>query len=190
MYGMDAAERLVESTRALLWERGYTGTSPRAIQERAGAGQGSMYHHFRGKPDLAAAAIRRTADELRSRARDQLDSDGTAVARIEAYLLRDRDVLRGCPVGRLTQDPDVLADPTLHAPVAETFAWLCDRLAAILSEGRTAGELPNTLDPVDTAAAIVATLQGGYVLARAAGSRDPFDRAVRGALGLLRAATR
>ena len=68
MYGMDAAERLVESTRTLLWERGYTGTSPRAIQARAGAGQGSMYHHFRGKPDLAAVAIQRTADELRARA--------------------------------------------------------------------------------------------------------------------------
>ena len=188
MYGMDAAERLVESTRALLWERGYTGTSPRAIQERAGAGQGSMYHHFRGKPDLAATAIRRTADDLRTRAGTSLDGPGSAVERITAYLTRDRDVLRGCPIGRLTQDPDILADPALHAPVAETFAWLCGRLSAVLSEGRTTGELPATLDPDDTAAAIVATLQGGYVLARAAGSRDPFDRAVRGALGLLRSA--
>ena len=188
MYGMDAAERLVESTRALLWERGYTGTSPRAIQERAGAGQGSMYHHFRGKPDLAAAAIRRTAEELRARARAELDTGGTALARIEAYLRRDRDVLRGCPVGRLTQDPDVLADPALHAPVAETFDWLCSELSSVLESARASGELPAALDPDDTAAAVVATLQGGYVLARAAGSREPFDRAVRGALGLLRAA--
>ncbi|MFF5231632.1 TetR/AcrR family transcriptional regulator [Dactylosporangium sp. NPDC000521] len=186
---MDAAERLVESTRALLWERGYTGTSPRAIQERAGAGQGSMYHHFRGKPDLAAAAIRRTADELRSRARDQLATPGPALARIEAYLRRDRDVLRGCPVGRLTQDPDVLTDPALHAPVAETFDWLCAELSAVLAEAITAGELSPALDPDDTAATIAATLQGGYVLARAAGSRAPFDRAVRGALSLLKAAT-
>src|SRR5215213_6343710 len=98
MYDMNAAERLVESTRALLWERGYTGTSPRAIQERAGAGQGSMYHHFRGKPDLAATAIRRTADDLRTRAGASLDGPGSAVERITAYLTRDRDVLRGCPV--------------------------------------------------------------------------------------------
>ncbi len=187
MYSMDTAERLVESTRALLWERGYTGTSPRAIQERAGAGQGSMYHHFRGKPDLAAVAIQRTAEELRSRAATQLDTPGGAVTRIEAYLLRDRDALRGCPVGRLTQDPDILADPALHAPVAETFAWLCSTLSAVLASDP---DLPPDLDPDDTAAAIVATLQGGYVLARAAGSRAPFDRAVRGALGLLKAAVR
>src|SRR3954468_17749100 len=51
---MSTPERLIESTRELLWERGYVGTSPKAILERSGAGQGSMYHHFKGgKPDLA-----------------------------------------------------------------------------------------------------------------------------------------
>ncbi|SOE25581.1 transcriptional regulator, TetR family [Streptomyces sp. OK228] len=40
---MSTPERLIESTRELLWERGYVGTSPKAIQEHAGAGQGSMY---------------------------------------------------------------------------------------------------------------------------------------------------
>jgi hypothetical protein len=49
------------------------------------------------------------------------------------------------------------------------------------------GELPGSLDPADTAATIVAVLQGGYVLARAAGSADPFDRAVDGLLALLAA---
>lgn len=188
MYSMDTADRLVESTRELLWDRGYTGTSPRAIQEHAGAGQGSMYHHFRGKPDLAAAAIRRTADDLRARA--GLDTGGTALARIEAYLTRDRDVLRGCPVGRLTQDAEVLAAPELHAPVTETFAWLCSELSSVLATGQAAGELSPALDPDDTAATIAATLQGGYVLARAAGSRAPFDAAVRGVLTLLRTAAR
>ncbi|MEV4139808.1 hypothetical protein AB0J72_47555 [Dactylosporangium sp. NPDC049742] len=94
-------------------------------------------------------------------------------------------MLLGCPVGRLTQNPDVLADPTLHAPVAETFDWLCAELPAVLAEGIAAVELSPALHSDDTAA----TLQGGYVLARAAGSRDPFDRAVQGALSLLKAAT-
>ncbi|WP_420159458.1 TetR/AcrR family transcriptional regulator [Nocardiopsis sp. CNT-189] len=66
--GVDTRERLIESTREPLWERGRTGTGPRAVQQRAGAGQGSMYHHFSGKPDLALAAIERSAEELRDRA--------------------------------------------------------------------------------------------------------------------------
>lgn len=180
-------DRLVEATRALLWERGYVGTSPKAVQERAGVGQGSMYHHFAGKQDLAAAAIRATADELRAAADAQLSAPGSALDRIEAYLRREREVLKGCPVGGLTQDPDVLADPVLRAPVEETLAWLRTRLARVLDEGRAGGELGPGLDPAAVAATVVAVLQGGYVLARAAGSAAPFDQAVSGVLALITA---
>ncbi|MEU8540402.1 TetR/AcrR family transcriptional regulator [Streptomyces sp. NPDC048717] len=182
---VSASERLIEATRELLWERGYVGTSPKAIQQAAGAGQGSMYHHFTGKPDLALAAIRRTAGELRAAAERVLGGEGSAYARIEAYLLRERDVLRGCPVGRLTTDPEVMASETLRAPVDETLDWLRGRLAGIVQEGLDSGEFTAPLDARETAAAIVATAQGGYVLARAAGSPDAFDTAVRGLLTLL-----
>src|SRR5947209_5328288 len=118
---MGTPERLIESTRELLWERGYVGTSPKAIQQRAGAGQGSMYHHFAGKPELALAAITRTAEEMRTKIEEQFTAPGTALARLTAYLRREREVLRGCPIGRLTQDPEVMADPVLRQPVQETF---------------------------------------------------------------------
>ncbi|MFJ4338885.1 TetR/AcrR family transcriptional regulator [Streptomyces sp. NPDC088915] len=181
----DTSERLVEATRELLWERGYVGTSPKAVQQAAGAGQGSMYHHFAGKRDLALAAIRRTAEEMDAAAGAALEGGGSAYARIEAYVLRERDVLRGCPVGRLTMDPEVIADPELRAPVEEVIGRLRARLAAIVREGRDSGELDGSLDPEETAATVVATVQGGYVLARATGSPAPFDSAVRGLLALL-----
>ncbi|MEU7830038.1 TetR/AcrR family transcriptional regulator [Nonomuraea sp. NPDC049129] len=184
---MDTRERLIESTRELLWECGYVGTSPKAIQRRSGAGQGSMYHHFRGKSDLALAAITRSAEELRDRAEAELGGSGTPVQRIASYLRREREALRGCPVGRLTQDSDVMADPTLRRPIEETFAWLRDRLAGVLTEARAAGELATALDPAATATALVAVLQGAYVLARAAGDADVYAQAVDGALGLLAA---
>lgn len=184
---METSERLIESAQALLWERGYVGTSPKAIQERAGAGQGSMYHHFRGKPDLAVTAMRRSAAQLRAQAEEQIARGGTALERATAYLVRERDALRGCRVGRMAMDPDVIASPELRAPVQETFAWLTGHLAGVIAEGVASGELRPGLDPDDTAAAIVAVVQGGYVLARAADSQEPFDAAVRGAVALLAA---
>ncbi|MFH8712751.1 TetR/AcrR family transcriptional regulator [Streptomyces zaomyceticus] len=182
---MSTSERLIEATRELLWERGYVGTSPRAVQQAAGAGQGSMYHHFAGKPDLALAAIRRTSEEMGAAAEAVLGGEGTAYARIEAYLLRERDVLRGCPVGRLTMDPEVIADPVLRAPVDEALGRLRARLAEVVREGLDSGELSASLDADEIAATVVSTVQGGYVLARATGSRAPFDSAVRGLLSLL-----
>lgn len=185
---MDTAERLIESAQELLWERGYVGTSPKAIQDRAGAGQGSMYHHFRGKPDLAVTAMRRSAEQLRAQAEAQLAGGETALDKASGYLLRERDALRGCRVGRMASDADVIASAELRQPVQETFAWLTGRLAGIIADGQSSGELRPELDPQDTAAAIVAVVQGGYVLARAADSQEAFDRAVRGATALLTAA--
>lgn len=182
---MSTRERLIESTRTLLWERGYVATSPKDIQQRAEAGQGSMYHHFSGKEELAHVAIDRTAEVMRASVDAVLSGPGTALERISAYLRRERDVMKGCPVGRLTQDPDVMAAPALAAPVEETFTWLRERLAAVVAEGIAEGELNPALDPVITSAAIVATLQGGYVLARAADDPAAFRQAVEGVLALL-----
>jgi TetR/AcrR family transcriptional repressor of nem operon len=178
-------ERLIRSTQELLWERGYVGTSPKAIQLAAEAGQGSMYHHFSGKAELAKAAIERSGAELRAAAEQQFSGTGTATERIASYLERDREVLKGCRMGRLTADPDIVADPVLRAPVAETFAWLRGRLAEIVAEGKDSGEYPASLDPDRTASTIAAVLQGGYVLARADGSDEPFELAVAGLVDLL-----
>ena len=95
-------------------------------------------------------------------------------------------MLQGCPIGRLTQDPEIIADPRLRAPVDETLAWVRTRLAELLAEGRTTGEFAADLDPESVAATLLATLQGGDVLARAADSSEPYQRAIDGALSLLR----
>jgi len=180
-----AKERLVETTRELLWDRGFSATSPGAILKTSGVGQGSMYHHFTGKEDLALAAIARNAEEMRAQVRADLATPGGAVARISAFLHRERDVLKGCRFGKLAQDPDVVESEAMRAEVAEMFAWLRAALAEVLEEGRAAGELPPGLDATRTAATIAATLQGGYVLARAAGETLPFEQAVDGLLDLL-----
>ncbi|GAA1689384.1 TetR/AcrR family transcriptional regulator [Kribbella yunnanensis] len=184
---METVERLIRSTQELLWERGYVGTSPKAIQAAAGAGQGSMYHHFSGKAELAKAAIERSGVEMRAAAEELLGGAGTAGERIARYLGRERDVLRGCRIGRLTADPEVVADPELRAPVDETFTWLRGRLAEVIAEGKQNGEFAATIDPDRLAATIAAVLQGGYVLARAADSTEPFDLAIQGLLELIEA---
>lgn len=50
-------QKLVAAACSLLAERGFEATSPQMIQQRSGIGHGSMYHHYRGKEDLALDAI-------------------------------------------------------------------------------------------------------------------------------------
>ena len=182
---MTTRETLIESTRELLWERGYTATSPRAILDRAGVGQGSMYHHFSGKAELAAEALRRNGEALRAASAQHFDSPGTVTERITSYLLQDRDALKGCRIGRMAEDPEVVSDEALRAPLDETLGWHRSRLAELLAEGQATGELSSGFSPVQVGTAIAAVVQGGYVLAKAAQASGPFDDAIAGAVALV-----
>lgn len=179
---MDAKENLITSAQALLWERGYVGMSPKAIQQRAGAGQGSMYHHFSGKAALALAAIQRSAAEMQAQIDAELNFQGTALAQITAFLQRERDVLRGCRMGRLAQDPEIIALEELRQPVDEIFSGLQQRLIDVLDRGQANHEFLYVFETADLAAMIVSVLQGAYVVARAENSEVPFKRAMSGLL--------
>ena len=66
------------------------------------------------------------------------------------------------------------------------FAKLTQELVSLIVEGQKAGEFRSEMNPEDTAATILAVLQGAYVLARAENSAEPFDRAITGAISLLK----
>lgn len=79
----------------------------------------------------------------------------------------------------------MIASDELRAPVDEALSWLRGRLASLVEEGREQGQFAPTLDGEEIASTILATVQGGYVLARASGSPAAFDAGVRGLLALL-----
>lgn len=171
----------------LMWERGYAATSPREVRERSGVGQGSMYHHFPGKRDLALAALQRNCADLLPATEDLLTTPGDPMEKLTVYLTRPLPALKGCKVGRMTQDPLVASDPGLLAPVADAFAAVHRALTAVIREAIEQGQLVDTLDPDRLAYLLTASIQGGYVLAIAAQDPRPFDDARAGALDLLRA---
>ena len=133
----------------------------------------------------ARAAIERSAAELREASNASLSGQGSPLGRLSDFLLARRQVLRGCRIGRLAYDPEVVADHTLRAPVKDTFDWLLRRLGEVVEEAQQAGELPATLDVRSTAATIVAVVQGGYVMARATGSSKSFTDAINVLVSLL-----
>lgn len=184
---MSARDRLTSAMAELLWERGYAATSPRDVLSRAEVGQGSMYHHFSGKHELAVEAMAAVTGDLTS-ASSLLEEDGSPVERIKRYLTLPRPGTRGCRVGRMTQDPQVVEDAELSAIVAEAFETMLGRWERTIAAAIDAGELPESIDPADLARTLAAVIQGGYVLARAQGTQAPMDAAIRGAVDLLDAA--
>ncbi|MBC8137192.1 MAG: TetR/AcrR family transcriptional regulator [Fibrella sp.] len=179
-------EKLVQVTKELLWEQGYAATSPYTIVTRSGVGQGSFYHHFPGKRELAAAALESVADEVIGTNRDQLSATSGQPARdrLMTYLSAERDVLRGCRLGRIAYDPG-LEEPMLRAPSERYFHELRLLVSAVLQEMRDEGELPPSAPLQVLAMTAIATVQGGYILARIHGDSAPLRDAVDGLAFLL-----
>lgn len=186
---MSAREQLVAAAKTILWQRGYEAMSPRAILAESGAGQGSLYHHFRGKADLAATAVNEVSADLCASAGTTLDHNKPPIDRIIGYLTQPREALRGCRLGRLTAEP-VIADEAIREPIAAYFTYVEGQIAAALDEAQHSGMLRDDLPVRELATTLLAVVQGGYVLARAFDDPAQMDRAVHGAVALLNAALR
>lgn len=185
-----ARTKLLDAARALLWERGYEAMSPRSVMDRAGAGQGSLYHHFDGKGGLAAAALELIAADMQARMDALLDPAKPPLERLAAYLSAPREGTKGCRLGRLANETAITgpdADERLRAPLAAYFSHVERAVRHALDEAQTAGDLPAGLDCAAIAQAIVATVQGGYVLSRIHKDDGRSAQTAAGILALLRA---
>lgn len=183
---MTKRQELLSATKELLWERGYEGTSPAAILERSGAGQGSLYHHFDGKRGVALAALADVEEELTAHAIHYLDDpDRPGLERIERWLTAPRESLRGCRLGRLAQEQAVHLDDGMRGAIGRYFDTTRNLLETALRDAVAAKQLAPIASVEAIASTLLATVQGGYVLARAANSTDAFERCVEGARQLL-----
>jgi TetR/AcrR family transcriptional repressor of nem operon len=176
---------LIEATKALLWEKGYDATSPRAIQKLSNAGQGSFYHHFKGKRDLAAKAMEANTEERMADFDRLFGFSGPVGKRLERLLLEPRDELRGCRIGRMVWD-SAITEPELKRPIEKYFRYVEGRMVETLEQAAASGEIETAVPPAQIAATLLAAIQGALTLGR--GMQDPkwYNRAIQGAVSFIR----
>jgi AcrR family transcriptional regulator len=173
-------EKILGATKELLWERGFDAMSPRDVMRRSGAGQGSLYHHFAGKFDLACAALAEMAEEEAATIDAIFDLAKPPLTRIDNYLSRERDALRGCRLARLSNEL-AIEQPEFRAAIAKFLERIEASLANALREARKQGDIPADIDDKMLAAMFLAVVEGGYVLARAHWDADRMSWALEGA---------
>ncbi|MEN8235796.1 MAG: TetR/AcrR family transcriptional regulator [Actinomycetota bacterium] len=182
---MTKRDALVEATKELVSQHGYRAVSPRMILDESGAGQGSLYHHFAGKVDLAGTALDQLSTEMCTEFDVEMSRHPDPMDQLSTYLALERDALGGCRVGRLAHE-DAIGMPEIRDPVARYFNHVEQGLLGAATRAAEEGHLRPGIDPGDVAAALVAAVQGGYVIARVHKDPDAMTRALRGAEALLR----
>ena len=178
---------ILAAAKDLLWETGYEAMSPRLVMDRSVTGQGSLYHHFKSKSALAAAALEEIAEELTAALDAAFDPARPPLARIEAYLRAERDGLKGCKLGRFAMEA-VIGEAKVRAPIEAYFHHLQAALTQAVTDARAGKEQAGAPAPQDIAAAIIATVQGGHILSRVHKDSNAINRATMTAMAMVRQA--
>ncbi|MYR29498.1 MULTISPECIES: TetR/AcrR family transcriptional regulator [unclassified Streptomyces] len=188
---MRTDERITRAMGELLRRQGYAATGINALARAAEAPTGSLYHHFRGgKREIAAAALRQTGAVYIELLPLLLDPYGDLAEGIEAALaqagenMRDTGWANMCPVGSVTAEvADV--EPELRAVSAEVMRNWLDRGTAYFAKRGLTAEAAREFTH-----AVLAALEGAFVLARALHTLDPFHAAGRALAAHVRALAR
>jgi TetR/AcrR family transcriptional repressor of nem operon len=184
---MDSRQKVVESAKRLFWQHGYSTTSPKQVMTDSGVGQGSYYHHFPAKSDLGLVVVEANGRDLIDSVRAAVDELVTGRERLVAFLGSASDALSGCRIGGFAYDAGVLAEPALRTALAAAFIELAGLIEEAVRQGQQDGSVRSDLNPHQTAAALIAVVEGAFVTARATGKQTIADDAIAGVVALLAA---
>ena len=184
--GERTRSRIVENAAALIHEHGVAATTLEDVKVAAEVSGSQLYHYFPDKNELVQAVIDYQADTIVKQNRQALRSPKGVEAwrKMVVTGVRSTQGKGGCALGSLGGQ---LAenDPEARALIAAGF----DQWAAAISDGlrslHTDWKLPSDIDPDDLATTLLATLQGGLLLAQVQRSTRPFETAVDTLLALV-----
>lgn len=111
--GLEPRAELLVAAAELFTTHGYAATTTRAVAERAGMRQASMYHYVSGKEELLAELLESTVTPSLAYARELLADDATpAGERLRALCRADVELLCAGPhnLGALYLLPEVHAE--------------------------------------------------------------------------------
>jgi TetR/AcrR family transcriptional repressor of nem operon len=187
--GRASRERIVERAAELFAERGIAGTSVDEVLAAAEAGKGQFYHYFRGRDELAAAAVGYRCGQVLARLTQAL-GEVSSLAGLEQALAGfvdgfERAGLPGCPIGTLATEVACRNEDARLEAAAGFDAW--ERLLVeALERMRQRGEVRADTSPSVLATGLLASIEGGMVLSQTRKDVASLRIAVEAGLGQVR----
>jgi len=188
--GRASRQRIVERAAELFAERGISATSLDEVLAAAGAGKGQFYHYFRGRDELAAAAVGYRCTQVvagLSQALGGVSSLRELEEALAGFVAGFEQLgMPGCPIGTLSAEVAGRNEDARLQTAAGFDAW--ERLLAdALERMRQQGELRADSQPEMLATGLLASIEGGIVLSQARKDIASLRVAVEAGLGQVRA---
>ncbi|MGD0081969.1 MAG: TetR family transcriptional regulator C-terminal domain-containing protein [Acidimicrobiales bacterium] len=188
--GRETRQRIIEAAAHLVYERTVAGVSLDEVCRATSTSKSQLYHYFGDKNDLVHAVI----DHERERV---LGFHRPAMEGLSSWddIQRWRDMVvgaqaaracrGGCPLGSLANELADLDQPA-RTQLSNAFAAWEQLLADGLVKMVEAGALRADANATDLAVSVIASLQGGLLLAEIDRSTRPLEVALDAAIAYLR----
>jgi len=176
---------LIDATKLLLCQQGYEAMSPARIIKTSGAGQGSFYHHFKSKADLANHALEEISNEMIADFDRMFDVEINPVEKIMNYLKHPRDGVNGCKMGRFANE-NVINETTITAPVAKYFKHVEKKIKEAIEDAQHTKLLTVEINASKLAITLVAIVQGGFVISRIHRDKNLINLTTQAAIKLMK----
>ena len=175
-------DKLLQIGMEVVHRHGFNGASVRDIVQAAGVPQGSFTNHFASKEAFGLEVIGLYFTNAQESIRLTLRNDELPpLQRVRAYIDASKNRLNkdgmrnGCLFGNFTAEA-CDASELIRLRLVEVYAEVQAAFAYCLRAAVKAGEVAPGLDCDETAAFIVASLQGANLLAKAQRSPVPVER--------------
>jgi TetR/AcrR family transcriptional regulator, transcriptional repressor for nem operon len=170
--GEQTRQHIIQQAATLFNQRGYIGSSISDVMQCTGLQKGGIYRHFQSKEQLALAAFdyaqQQNTSQLVAAVAAETDAVQKLLAFISAFhtLTLHPPVPGGCPILNTIVDSDD-GDPALRERVVAVVRGWEQLIERIVADGVARGSLRCDIDPQTVASVLIATLEGGILLARA-----------------------
>jgi TetR/AcrR family transcriptional regulator, transcriptional repressor for nem operon len=188
--GERTRDSILSTAARLVHLNGVAGTSLSDVLTASGTGKSQMYHYFQNKDEMIHSVLAYRAEDFERRLAPMLRnlSSWQDVERWFAFVLEDQrstGFVGGCPFGTMAAE---VADKeeSLRSELGTFFQRWIDHIAHGLQNLKGLGVLRKEAKPKDLAASILASLEGGMLLAKTLKSEQPLKAALDGSLLLLK----
>jgi TetR/AcrR family transcriptional repressor of nem operon len=176
-------EHILDVTRALMTQKGYTAVGLAEVVAAAGVPKGSFYYYFKSKEEFGRALLDTYFADYLAEVDGLLGAQGSGAERLLGYLqywsrtqstplLDDK-----CLVVKLGPEVCDLSDD-MRTVLAKGTDAIVGRITHCITQGQADGSIATELQPADLAESLYALWLGASLLAKLNKSSQPFDTAL------------
>jgi TetR/AcrR family transcriptional regulator, transcriptional repressor for nem operon len=173
--GIRTRERVLAGAKEIFHRHGFSGTSINDLIRETGVKKGNLYHYFSSKEEMGLEALNLAREDFSAFLEKSLQGDRPSAQltnHFEAIVRyhQDRNLAGGCIFGNTALEMSDRNDK-YRAVIQAVFEEWRRRIREVLERAVRSGEVRTGIDPEEMAQHVVATVEGGIMLARA--SRNP-----------------